>query len=137
MINLGLILFAVASFFVRLVSAVALEPKFTQENVEAFVALQFATYFGFCPGFVMTFADSLLFCDSGTNCLTNRPDLLDMCQETEGTVNEIHSNLTVLPSSFSYPFYSQIAIVGKQTVCLEMETMYPCQSALASSLQNP
>lgn len=50
----------------------------------------------------------------------SKEELLDLCGETEGTVNEIHTGLSIKPGSFPSPRYDYIAITGMQSVCLDL-----------------
>lgn len=90
-----------------------------QLEVEAFVEFQFDNYFANCVDFVSTFHPGFTYCD-GQPCVSERDKLLAICEQTQGTPNEI-DRLDVLPASYPDPFapdYSNIAITGLQTVYL-------------------
>lgn len=67
-----------------------------------------------------SFTNTFKYCDADPECLHKPHELLALCQITEGATNTIHSDLEIHPGTFPFPLYSEIAVVGKQTICLDI-----------------
>jgi len=93
---------------------------FDPKNIQAFVEQQFADYFTNCKAFVESFKANLKYCDGVSKCITNKKKLLELCLDTEGSVNVIHTALDIKPGTTPFPNYAEIAISGEQTVCLAL-----------------
>lgn len=47
----------------------------------------------------------------------SKKELRELCRISEGSVNEVHTDLSIKPGSFPFPIYDYIAITGLQSVC--------------------
>mmetsp|Transcript_7833 Transcript_7833/g.21135 ORF Transcript_7833/g.21135 Transcript_7833/m.21135 type:complete len:300 (-) Transcript_7833:273-1172(-) len=111
---------------------------FTAENTKKFVDHQFAKYFSDCQAFVDTFVatgdptdgeiqtsatdlpTAFEYCDGKPECLTTSESLLELCELTVGTKDQIHGNMTIHPGARPRDDFSHIAVTGQQSVCLNI-----------------
>jgi hypothetical protein len=84
-----------------------------------FVQQQFWSWMGAqdCPGFVNSFAEPFEYCDATPKCVTNRADLLRLCQKMAGLAGKVF-DLQIKPSWSPLPNYTAIVATGRQNLDL-------------------